>query len=93
MPVLIGKRTVLALKVMNTIFLAVSVLALPYPYGITFGAVKKKREAHLVRDLCHFRLRDIFSLVFFAFKKCQFNFLPKAEQVQAIHAVVTGIMS
>ena len=26
----------------------------------------------------------------FAFKKCQFNFLPKAEQVQAIHAVVTG---
>ena len=26
----------------------------------------------------------------FAFKKCQFNFVPKAEQVQAIHAVVTG---
>ena len=25
----------------------------------------------------------------FAFKKCQFNFVPKAEQVQAIHAVVT----
>ena len=22
--------------------------------------------------------------------KCQFNFVPKAEQVQAIHAVVTG---
>ena len=28
----------------------------------------------------------------FAFKKCQFNFVPKAEQVQAIHAVVTGNM-
>ena len=27
--------------------------------------------------------------IVFAFKKCQFNFLPKAEQVQAIHAVVT----
>ena len=26
----------------------------------------------------------------FAFKKCQFNFVPKAEQVQVIHAVVTG---
>ena len=26
----------------------------------------------------------------FAFKKCQFNFVPKAERVQAIHAVVTG---
>lgn len=26
----------------------------------------------------------------FAFKKWHFNFLPKAEQVQAIHAVVTG---
>ena len=26
----------------------------------------------------------------FAFKKCQFNFVPKAEQVQAIHAVVAG---
>ena len=26
----------------------------------------------------------------FAFKKCQFNFVPKAEQVQAIHSVVTG---
>ena len=26
----------------------------------------------------------------FAFKKCQFNFVSKAEQVQAIHAVVTG---
>ena len=26
----------------------------------------------------------------FAFKKCQFNFVPKAEQVQAIQAVVTG---
>ena len=26
----------------------------------------------------------------FAFKKCQFNIVPKAEQVQAIHAVVTG---
>ena len=25
----------------------------------------------------------------FAFKKCQVNFLPKAEQVQAIHTVVT----
>ena len=25
-----------------------------------------------------------------AFKKCQFHFVPKAEQVQAIHAVVTG---
>ena len=28
----------------------------------------------------------------FAFKKCQFNFVPRAEQVQAIHAVVTGNM-
>ena len=28
----------------------------------------------------------------FAFKKCQFNFVPKADQVQAIHAVVTGVM-
>ena len=26
----------------------------------------------------------------FAFKKCQFNFVPKAEQVQGTHAVVTG---
>ena len=26
----------------------------------------------------------------FAFKKCQFNFVPKAEQAQAIHAVVSG---
>ena len=26
----------------------------------------------------------------FAFKKYQFNFVPKAEQVQAIQAVVTG---
>ena len=26
----------------------------------------------------------------FAFKKCRFNFVPKAEQLQAIHAVVTG---
>lgn len=26
----------------------------------------------------------------FAFKKCQFNFLPMVEQVQDIHAVVTG---
>ena len=26
----------------------------------------------------------------FAFKKCQFNFLPKAEQVQAIEAFFTG---
>ena len=26
----------------------------------------------------------------FAFKKCQFDFVPKADQVQAIHAVVTG---
>ena len=26
----------------------------------------------------------------FAFKKCQFNFRTKAEQVQGIHAVVTG---
>ena len=25
-----------------------------------------------------------------AFKKCQFNFVPKAKQVQAIHPVVTG---
>ena len=28
----------------------------------------------------------------FAFKKCQFNFVPRAEQVQDIHAVVTGNM-
>ena len=28
----------------------------------------------------------------FAFKKCQFNFVPNVEQVQAIHAVVTGNM-
>ena len=28
----------------------------------------------------------------FAFKKCKFNFVPKAEQVQAIHAVVIGNM-
>ena len=28
----------------------------------------------------------------FAFKKYQFNFVPKVEQVQAIHAVVTGNM-
>ena len=26
----------------------------------------------------------------FAFKKCHFIFVPKAEQLQAIHAVVTG---
>ena len=26
----------------------------------------------------------------FAFKKCHLHFVPKAEQVQAIHAVVTG---
>lgn len=26
----------------------------------------------------------------FAFKKCQLNFLPMVEQVQDIHAVVTG---
>ena len=26
----------------------------------------------------------------FAFKKCHFTFVPKAEQLQAIHAVVTG---
>ena len=26
----------------------------------------------------------------FAFKKCQFNFVPKAEQAQVIHVVVTG---
>ena len=25
-----------------------------------------------------------------AFKKCHFSFVPKAEQLQAIHAVVTG---
>ena len=31
-----------------------------------------------------------FDAIFFAFKKCQFNFLPKAEQVQASHAVFTG---
>ena len=43
-PVSIGKRTVLAFKVMNTIFLAVSVLALPYHYGITFGAVETKKQ-------------------------------------------------
>lgn len=53
------------MKVMNTIPFAVSVLALPYPYGITFGAVKKKRAAPLARDLCHFRLRDIFPLKFY----------------------------
>ena len=28
--------------------------------------------------------------IYFAFKKCHFNFVPKAEQLQAIHAVVTG---
>ena len=28
--------------------------------------------------------------IYFAFKKSQFNFVPKAEQLQAIHAVVTG---
>ena len=26
----------------------------------------------------------------FAFKKCHFTFVPKAEQLQAIHAVATG---
>ena len=26
----------------------------------------------------------------FAFKKCHFTFVPKAEKLQAIHAVVTG---
>ena len=26
----------------------------------------------------------------FAVKKCQFNFVPKPEQIQAIHPVVTG---
>ena len=26
----------------------------------------------------------------FAFMKCHFTFVPKAEQLQAIHAVVTG---
>ena len=52
-----GKRTVLALKVINTISLAVSVLALPYPYGIFFEAVKKKRTAHLARDLWQLRSR------------------------------------
>ena len=28
--------------------------------------------------------------IYFAFKQCHFNFVPKAEQLQAIHALVTG---
>ena len=53
---LIIKRTVLAVKVMNAISPAVSVLAFPYIYGITLGVVKKG-TAHLAKDLCQFRSR------------------------------------
>ena len=35
-------------------------------------------------------LKGNYDAIGFAFKKCQFNFVPKAEQVQVIHAVVTG---
>jgi len=89
-PVLIGKRTLLALKVMNTIFFAVSVLALPYPYGITFGAVKKEREAHLARDLCHFRLRDTFSLEFYFHL---FGLLFITTSVSITHLDLYGLVS
>ena len=55
---LIIKRTLLAFKTMNAISPAVSVLALPYRYGITLGAVKKG-TAHLAVELCQFRSRAI----------------------------------
>ena len=48
----IGKGTFLAFKVIKTISFAVSVLALPFRYGITLGSEKK--TTHLASDLCQF---------------------------------------
>ena len=53
----------------------------------------------LLRVLLHWIDRDnvkgnynakFLEAIDFAFKKCHFTFEPKAEQLQAIHAVVTG---
>ena len=45
------------------------------------GNLKGNHDAKFLEAIC------------VAFKKCQFKFVPKAGQVQAIHAVVTGIMT
>ena len=68
MPVLINKRTFLAFKIINTISLAVSVLALPYKYGIFFEAVKKKDSSFSKRSVAT-QLRSRVFLVSFHYNK------------------------
>ena len=56
---------------------------------------KKIPYLGIVYSECFYNVKGSYDAKFleaidFAFKKCYFNFVPKAEQLQAIHAVVTG---
>ena len=61
--------------------------------GMTpFYPPKLGEKPYLEKDSLfgHSLFRVFLEAIDFAFKKCHFIFVPKAEQLQAIHVVVTG---